>query len=183
MRELRLCLLMALVFAGGCERVTAPVVARPPRPLIPAVEVSVRRFDTLEWPLAKRRIQLPQPNILEKVAQLLRFPKDTGHGVTGIEIRDTTAWAAFWSKVAVGDSIRPPPPLVDFSRDMVYVVVAEPRGDWAIGRFAIDHVYRIESRYSVHTTITHARQTDTLRLVDAVVIPALPLRVTLFLTS
>ena len=181
MRVLGLFVLIALTFAGGCERVTAPVI-RPPGRVVPGLEVSARRFDTLEWPLAKRRIQLPEPGVLEKLARWLRAPSDSDYRVTAIEVRDATGWTDLWSGVAAKDSVRPPPPFVDFSRDMVYVVVGDPhKAQFPIARIEIDRVYRIESRYSVYANITTARRTDTLRLVDAVVIPALAEGVTLFM--
>jgi hypothetical protein len=102
--------------------------------------------------------------------------------ITGVEIRDDAAWRELWSRVAVGDSVRPPIPAVKFSRDMVYVVVAEQRDDtWLIDGIDIDRVYRIGDRYSVYTSYgTGEAREPSARLVDAVVIPRTDVGVTLF---
>lgn len=166
---------------AGCERVTAP--ARPARAAAPMVEVAVRRFDSLEWPLEQRRIRPPKDGVLETLTRILRFP-GPNHPVTGIEIRDSAGWEALWAAVAPGDSTRGAIPFVDFPREMVYVVVAETREDWPLARIDIDRVLRTESRYSVYATtrLPRSRETET-RLVDAVVMPAIAESVTLFVSG
>jgi len=167
----------------GCERLVGP--ARPARTAAPMVEVAARRFDTLEWPLAQRRVELPAQGPLEKLATILRFPKQ-GPPVTGIEIRDVATWSEFWSGVALEDTLRPPPPFVDFNQDIVYVVIAEQRsGEWPLARIEISRVLRSESRYSVFTTTWLAPRVDgaATRLVDAVVVPAIAEPITLFVNG
>ena len=174
-------LLMVMATVTGCERLTGPT--RPARAAAPMVEVAVRRFDSLEWPAHQRRIQLPKAGVLETLARILRFPQES-HPVTGIEIRNADAWEALWADVAPGDSTRAPLPFVDFERDMVYVVVADPRADSPVVRIDIDRVLRTESRYSVYTsTWTAGRHPTDPRLIDAVVVPAIGESVTLFVSG
>ena len=173
---------MIVAAVVACEEFMGPSrPSRPARPLAPMLEVEVRRFDTLEWPLSQRRIQLPEKGILESFARLLRLPTGSGP-VTGIEIRDFTEWNALWSTIAPGDSARVSPPYVDFPREMVYVAVAQQRDDsWPVGELAIVRVMRSESRYSLHTTTWLAADTGEVpALVDVVVLPAVADAVTLF---
>ena len=174
-------LVMVIATVTGCERLTGP--ARPARAAAPMVEVTVRRFDSLEWPAHQRRIQLPKAGVLETLARILRFPQES-HPVTGIEVRNADAWEALWANVAPGDSTRAPLPFVDFAREMVYVVIADPREDAPVVQIDIDRVLRTESRYSVYTsTWTTGRRATEPRLIDAVVVPAITESVTLFVTG
>lgn len=173
-----------MVAIAACDRVVGPNAK--PRTLVPAVHIDAGRFDTIAWPMHQRRVGLADPSgLLATLARLLRFPPNEPPRVTGIEIRDEAGWGELWSRVAVGDSVRPVMPTVDFSRDMVYVVVGEQRADhWPISALDIDVVVRHGGRYSVYTSygIGEARESSA-RLVDAVILPTTDIGVTLFITG
>jgi hypothetical protein len=72
---------------------------------------------------------------------------------TQVVVRDPNDWAALWSRHMRTQIAPPPPPTVDFSRDMV---VALFMGERSTGGYAIEvtRIERIDSSLSVHYRIT-----------------------------